>query len=58
MDITGVRGTIYHGLNAVTEVESSMLSKGAGKRRMHSALFGGGSLVIKRAHETALELTR
>jgi len=58
MDIAGVRGTVYHGLNAVTEVESSQRSKGAGSNRMHSALFGSGSLVIKRAHESALELAR
>lgn len=58
MDIAGVRGTVYHGLNAVTEVESSERTKGAGSRRMHSALFGGGAQVIKRAHESALELTR
>ena len=58
MDIAGVRGTVYHGLNAVTEVESSQYSKGAGKRRMHSALFGGGSLIIKKAHESAMELAR
>jgi len=56
MDIAGVRGTVYHGLNAVTEVESSQYSKGAGKRRMHSALFGGGAQIIKRAHESALQL--
>lgn len=55
-DIPGVRGTVYHGLNAVTEVESSMKSEGAGKRRMHSALFGGGSNTIKRANDLALEL--
>ena len=58
LDIPGVRGTVYAGLNAVTEVESSMKADGAGKRKMHSALFGGGSLIIKKAHETALELAR
>jgi phage/plasmid-like protein (TIGR03299 family) len=57
-NIPGVRGTVYAGLNAVTEVESSMKTKGAGSRRMHSALFGGGSLIIKKAHETALELAK
>lgn len=55
-DIPGVRDTVYAGLNAVTEVESSMKTEGAGKRRMHSALFGGGSQIIKQAHKLALEL--
>lgn len=58
MDIAGVRGTVYHGLNAVTEVESSQRSKGANQHRMHSALFGAGSQIIKKAHESALELAR
>ena len=57
-DIPGVRGTVYAGLNAVTEVESSMKAAGAGKRRLHSALFGGGSDVIKRAHNLAMELAQ
>lgn len=57
-NIPGVRNTVYAGLNAVTEVESSMKTEGAGKRRMHSALFGSGAQIIKRAHELALELTR
>ena len=57
-DIPGVRGTVYAGLNAVTEVESSMKTKGAGSRRVHSALFGGGSLIIKKAHELALEIAQ
>jgi phage/plasmid-like protein (TIGR03299 family) len=55
-DIPGVAGTLYAGINAVTEVESSQLTQGAGKRRMHSALFGSGSAVIKRANEIALQL--
>jgi phage/plasmid-like protein (TIGR03299 family) len=58
VDIPGVRGTVYAGLNALTEVESSMKSAGAGKRRLHSALFGGGSDVIKRAHNLAMELAQ
>lgn len=57
-NIPGVRNTVYAGLNAVTEVESSMKTEGAGKHRMHSALFGSGAQIIKRAHELALELTR
>lgn len=55
-DIPGVSGTLYAGLNAVTEVETSQLTKGAGKRRMHSALFGAGASVVKRANLLAREL--
>ena len=33
-DIPGVAGTAYWGLNCVTEIESSQLTKGAGKRRL------------------------
>lgn len=55
-DIPGVAGTLYAGLNAVTEVESSMKTEGSGKRRMHSALFGSGASVIKRANELARQL--
>lgn len=55
-DLPGVSGTAYWGLNCVTEVESSLLTQGAGKRRLHSALFGSGSSVIKRANELAREL--
>jgi len=57
-DIPGVRGTVYAGLNAVTEVESSMKTKNASNSKVHSALFGAGSLIIKKAHETALELAQ
>lgn len=55
-DIPGVAGTAYWGLNCVTEVESSTRTQGAGKRRLHSALFGSGASVIKRANELAREL--
>lgn len=55
-DIPGIAGTLYAGLNAVTEVETSQRTKGAGKRRMHSALFGSGAGVVKRANELAREL--
>jgi phage/plasmid-like protein (TIGR03299 family) len=55
-DIPGVSGTAYWGLNCVTEVESSTLTKGAGKRRIHSALFGSGAAVIKRANDLARDL--
>jgi phage/plasmid-like protein (TIGR03299 family) len=55
-DIPGVAGTLYAGLNAVTEVETSQLTQGAGKRRMHSTLFGTGGAVVKRANQLAREL--
>lgn len=55
-DIPGVAGTAYWGLNCVTEVESSQRTKGAGKRRLHSALFGSGAGVIKRAGDLAQQL--
>ena len=56
--IPGVADTVYAGLNAVTEVESSQHTKGSGRRRMHSALFGSGRNVIKKARLTALDLCR
>jgi phage/plasmid-like protein (TIGR03299 family) len=55
-DIPGVAGTVYWGLNAVTEVETSMKTQGAGKRRLHSTLFGSGRSVVQRANELAREL--
>jgi phage/plasmid-like protein (TIGR03299 family) len=55
-DIPGVAGTLYAGLNAITEVETSQLTQGAGKRRMHSTLFGTGGAVVKRANQLAREL--
>lgn len=55
-DIPGVRGTVYAGLNAVTEVESSGRTQGAGKRRFHSANFGSGAGVIRRAESLARAL--
>jgi phage/plasmid-like protein (TIGR03299 family) len=55
-DIPGVAGTVYAGLNAVTEVETSGRTKGAGKRRTHSTLFGSGAQIVKRANHLALEL--
>lgn len=55
-DIPGVAGTVYAGLNAVTEVETSQKTKGAGKRRLHSTLFGTGRSVVQRANELAREL--
>lgn len=55
-DIPGVADTAYWGLNCVTEVESSTRTEGAGKRRMHSALFGTGASVIKRANDLVRDL--
>ena len=55
-DIPGVAGTAYWGLNCVTEIESSQRTKGAGKRRLHSALFGHGASVIRRAGQLARTL--
>ena len=52
-ELPGTRGTAWGGFNAITEVESSRLTEGAGKRRIHSSLFGTGSSVIKRARELA-----
>jgi len=55
-DIPGVPGTLYAGLNAVTEVETSERTQGAGKRRIHSTLFGSGRAVVQRAGDLAREL--
>jgi phage/plasmid-like protein (TIGR03299 family) len=55
-DIPGVAGTLYAGINAITEVETSQRTKGAGKRRMHSTLFGTGRSVVQRANDLAREL--
>ena len=57
-NIPGVANTVYAGLNAVTEVESSTLTEGSGKGRTHSALFGSGANIIKKARLTALELCK
>lgn len=55
-NIPGVADTLYWGLNAVTEVETSRLTKGAGKRRDHSTFFGQGKAIVQRANEVAREL--
>lgn len=68
-DLPGVKGTLWGGLNAVTEVESSPISEvhtasrqGAGerleaaRRRLNSAFFGSGASVIRRAEDTARAL--
>jgi phage/plasmid-like protein (TIGR03299 family) len=56
MDIPGVPGTVYAGLNAVTQVESSGKTAGAGRHRFHSSVFGAGAGVIRRAEASAREL--
>ncbi|MEB3256355.1 MAG: DUF932 domain-containing protein [Synechococcaceae cyanobacterium] len=55
-DIPGVAGTLYAGLNAVTEVETSQRTKGAGKRRLHSTFFGSARGVVQRANDLARAL--
>lgn len=55
-DVPGVAGTLYWGLNALTEVETSQRTKGAGKRRIHSTLFGAASSVVRRANTLARDL--
>lgn len=55
-DIPGVAGTLYWGLNALTEVETSQLTKGAGRRRFHSTFFGSGRSVVDRANTLAREM--
>jgi phage/plasmid-like protein (TIGR03299 family) len=55
-DIPGVANTAWAAFNAVTQVESSTKTAGAGLRRTHSALFGTGKGVIQRARELAVAL--
>jgi phage/plasmid-like protein (TIGR03299 family) len=55
-DIPGVANTAWAAFNAVTQVESSTKTAGAGLRRTHSALFGTGKGVIQRARELAAVL--
>lgn len=55
-DVPGVANTLYWGLNAVTEVETSQKTKGAGKRRFHSAVFGSGAGIVRQANAVAREL--
>jgi phage/plasmid-like protein (TIGR03299 family) len=55
-DIPGVANTAWAAFNAVTQVESSTKTAGAGLRRTHSALFGTGKSVIQRARELAIAL--
>jgi len=55
-DIPGVAGTAWAAFNAISEVESSTKTPGAGRRRLHSALFGNGRTVIQRARALAFAL--
>lgn len=60
-DIPGVKDTVYAGLNAVTEVETSAISTVSGQsvnpaRKLNSTLFGAGASVVRRAETSALEL--
>lgn len=55
-DLAGVKGTAWGAFNAITEIETSRLTKGAGKRRMHSTFFGTGKAIVSRARELALAL--
>jgi hypothetical protein len=54
--IPGVAGTAWAAFNAITQVESSTKTDGAGKRRLHSALFGSGRTVTERARQLAVAL--
>lgn len=54
-DIPGVKGSVWAGFNAVTEVESST-KRGKGSQKLGSALFGVGSNRIQLAKDKAMEL--
>lgn len=57
MDIPGVRGTAWAAFNAITEVEGRIPPDAANnKRRFHSAYFGGGRTIIRRAETAARAL--
>jgi phage/plasmid-like protein (TIGR03299 family) len=57
MDIPGVAGTAWAAFNAVTQVEGRIPPDAANnKRRFHSAYFGGGRTVIRRAEQAARAL--
>lgn len=57
MDIPGVAGTAWAAFNAVTEVEGRIPAGAANnKRRFHSAYFGGGRTIIRRAEAAARQL--
>ncbi|MEB3320124.1 MAG: DUF932 domain-containing protein [Cyanobium sp.] len=57
MDIPGVRDTAWAAFNAVTEVEGRIPAGAANnKRRFHSAYFGEGRRIIRRAEQAARAL--
>ena len=57
MDIPGVSGTAWAAFNAVTQVEGRIPPDAANnKRRFHSAYFGGGRTIIRRAEAAARAL--
>lgn len=57
VDIPGVAGTAWAAFNAVTEVEGRIPAGAANnKRRFHSAYFGGGRTIIRRAEQVARAL--
>jgi phage/plasmid-like protein (TIGR03299 family) len=57
MDIPGVAGTAWAAFNAVTQVEGRIPPHAANnKRRFHSAYFGGGRTIIRRAEQAARAL--
>jgi phage/plasmid-like protein (TIGR03299 family) len=57
MDIPGVSGTAWAAFNAVTQIEGRIPPDAANnKRRFHSAYFGGGRTIIRRAEQAARAL--
>jgi phage/plasmid-like protein (TIGR03299 family) len=57
MDIPGVARTAWAAFNAVTQVEGRIPPDAANnKRRFHSAYFGGGRTIIRRAEQAARAL--
>jgi len=57
MDIPGVAGTAWAAFNAVTQVEGRIPPDAANnRRRFHSAYFGNGRTIIRRAEAAAKQL--
>lgn len=56
--IPGVAGTVYQGLQAVTEVETSSKRGGNSTSRFSRAHFGTGATTANRAYDLALNLCR
>jgi phage/plasmid-like protein (TIGR03299 family) len=57
MDIPGVRNTVWAAFNAVTQVEGRVPPDAKNnKRRFHSAHFGSGKQIIRRAEQVARQL--